>query len=1012
MRSVFGVAALFACLIVGCSGGSNSPSKTNGSAPLPPVANAGGPYSGTVGTAVSFNGSGSSDPQGQALTFAWNFGDNTTGSGASPTHTYSTAGTYTASLTVTNTASLTGTATAKATIAAVAVPTLASVAISGATSVAVGQVEQLSLTGIYSDGSMKDLTSSAAWTSSAPTIATVSSGGTLTGVAVGQTTISATVSGVSGSQTETVANTTAVAIKLLPANPALYLGAKQQFPAVATYSDGSVQDITSTATWHASDTTKATVSSSGLVSGVAPGTVTISASSGSASASVSAIISSANSGFTLVNDTTDSRLLTYQGSDGSLLTLLGTRDSSGNPNAINGARILHSDQTWQELSFDSSGRLNTIVTSDGTESFFSWTSNTAGTVSLLTNNEAAFYTQAIDSTSAATQARLLAANDSIRPAARFRHPQSSSQPTATSQTKALVLVRSTCAGGHPEDGLSVHITKGGLFGGDPVLATDVGDGTYSADLGSGIQITNPFPQATIDAADAIDATCTEIEALTDSTIPQRGLINEAMALIEEACNQEPNPYCALLDSGVLATEAAVEGVKAACDAQTKISTTTNTINFLNSLVPKIELTFDATFNGASRQTYLQNQPSIGPFAQGPDLLFDCPQIASVSVTPASSSIPVNGVETLNAVARDSTPKIVGSSAFVWDWNSDQLPVATVIGYSSTSTNGIVVPGGLTLLPVGSVTGKAPGTATISATETTQHVPGSAQVSVVLNTSTYTFTTIAYPGAVYTSPNSINRMGQIVGYYTDSNGNEHGFLYSGGSFTTIDDPVATQGTTAEGISDNGQIAGGYNDSAGAHGFLYNAGSFTTIDYPDPNHVYSASTSLVGINDNGQITGSYEEIKNNVVMGYLAFLYSGGNFTPINDPMSNDSTVLGGINDNGQIVGAYFVKSSNSGQALMEHGFLYSDGNFTTIDYPGAITGTGLGGINDNGQIIGDYTDSNNNDHSFLYNNGNFTAIDYPGAIITSAIAISDSGQIVGEYTDTNNHQHGFLATPTQ
>jgi PKD repeat protein len=64
------------------------------------VANAGGPYSGSRNQAIAFNGSASSDPEDDALTYSWNFGDGTIGSGASPTHAYPTAGTYTATLVV------------------------------------------------------------------------------------------------------------------------------------------------------------------------------------------------------------------------------------------------------------------------------------------------------------------------------------------------------------------------------------------------------------------------------------------------------------------------------------------------------------------------------------------------------------------------------------------------------------------------------------------------------------------------------------------------------------------------------------------------------------------------------------------------------------------------------------------------------------------------------------------------------------------------------------------------
>ncbi|HYT99126.1 MAG TPA: PKD domain-containing protein, partial [Gemmatimonadales bacterium] len=60
-----------------------------------PTAVAGGPYSGSEGTAVSFDGSGSSDADGDALTYAWSFGDASTAAGAKPSHTYANNGTYT-----------------------------------------------------------------------------------------------------------------------------------------------------------------------------------------------------------------------------------------------------------------------------------------------------------------------------------------------------------------------------------------------------------------------------------------------------------------------------------------------------------------------------------------------------------------------------------------------------------------------------------------------------------------------------------------------------------------------------------------------------------------------------------------------------------------------------------------------------------------------------------------------------------------------------------------------------
>ncbi len=69
------------------------------------------PTSGPTPLTVSFNGTSSSDPQGEALTYSWSFGDGTTSSSPTGTHTYSTPGNYTAKLTVMDTQGLTGSTT-------------------------------------------------------------------------------------------------------------------------------------------------------------------------------------------------------------------------------------------------------------------------------------------------------------------------------------------------------------------------------------------------------------------------------------------------------------------------------------------------------------------------------------------------------------------------------------------------------------------------------------------------------------------------------------------------------------------------------------------------------------------------------------------------------------------------------------------------------------------------------------------------------------------------------------
>ena len=61
--------------------------------------------------AVSFDGTGSTDTDGTIAGYAWDFGDNATGTGSKPNHTYSAPGSYTVKLTVTDNSGATDTAT-------------------------------------------------------------------------------------------------------------------------------------------------------------------------------------------------------------------------------------------------------------------------------------------------------------------------------------------------------------------------------------------------------------------------------------------------------------------------------------------------------------------------------------------------------------------------------------------------------------------------------------------------------------------------------------------------------------------------------------------------------------------------------------------------------------------------------------------------------------------------------------------------------------------------------------
>ncbi|MFD3309588.1 PQQ-dependent sugar dehydrogenase [Streptomyces sp. NPDC058694] len=72
--------------------------------------------SGKAPLAVAFSSAGSTDPDGDALSHAWNFGDGGTSTAANPSHTYAANGQYTATLKVTDTTGKSATASVQITV--------------------------------------------------------------------------------------------------------------------------------------------------------------------------------------------------------------------------------------------------------------------------------------------------------------------------------------------------------------------------------------------------------------------------------------------------------------------------------------------------------------------------------------------------------------------------------------------------------------------------------------------------------------------------------------------------------------------------------------------------------------------------------------------------------------------------------------------------------------------------------------------------------------------------------
>jgi uncharacterized protein YjdB len=145
-------------------------------------------------------------------------------------------------------------------------------------SLPVGESEQLTATGTFSDGSTQDLTASASWTSSQTGIASVNASGFVTANAVGTATISATSSTITGSAQVAVAPPVPIALSIVPSTLSMVLGSSRQLHATATYSDGTNQDATGQVLWSSNAPNTVSVSAEGLSTAQQVGTATVSAS--------------------------------------------------------------------------------------------------------------------------------------------------------------------------------------------------------------------------------------------------------------------------------------------------------------------------------------------------------------------------------------------------------------------------------------------------------------------------------------------------------------------------------------------------------------------------------------------------------------------------------------------------------------------------------------------------------------------------------------------------------------
>ena len=131
-------------------------------------------------------------------------------------------------------------------------------------------------TGTFSDGSTQVITNVMNWTSSEPTVASVSNGGKVTANSGGSATITAQFGSVTGDSTITVDPSPVALILISPPTTSIPQQTGVAFQAIATFADGNTQDLTAFAFWTSSLPSVATIDT-GHATGLDPGTAIITA---------------------------------------------------------------------------------------------------------------------------------------------------------------------------------------------------------------------------------------------------------------------------------------------------------------------------------------------------------------------------------------------------------------------------------------------------------------------------------------------------------------------------------------------------------------------------------------------------------------------------------------------------------------------------------------------------------------------------------------------------------------
>jgi len=539
------------------------------------------------------------------------------------------------------------------------------------------------------------------WGSSNNAIATVSTAGVVTGVALGTATITATSEGKSGSTALTVSPIPVGTVTVAPSTPTMTKG--QTVTLTATVKDENGTVVTNRAlTWSSSATTVATVSQTGVVTGVDAGTATITATSEGKSGTASLTVFALPVGSVTVAPATASVVT------GQTATFTATvKDASG---AVVTGRLV----TW------TSG--NSAVA----------TVSTSGVATGVTPGSAAITATSEGKTGSGlvTVTKVPVGSVDVAPTTVSLNPGQTSPLTATVKDANGVVVTDRSVAWSTSNGTVASVTQAGV-----VTANNVGTATITAtsETKSG---TSAITVALVPVATVTVAPATASVATTQSTTLTATLKDAAGNVLtgRTIAWTSSNPLVATVSAAGVVTGVLPGSVTITATSGGQSGTSAVTVTLLPVATVTVSPSSATVLIGATTQLTATTKDLLGTVLTGRDIAWTSSNsavatvsstglvtgVATGSVTITATSEGKTGTSAITVQAPVATVTVTPASASVKKGNSTQLSAVTKDANGNvltgrlitwTTSNGSIA----TVSPTGLVTGVAAGPATITAT---------------------------------------------------------------------------------------------------------------------------------------------------------------------------------------------------------------------------------------------------------------------------------------------------------